>query len=144
MKKWLVFIVIILFSAGFGEARYHQIPKGPGRQKNRPNRQEKKAPAGKPVEKEDPFKAVIVMEARTGKILEAENEHLKRAPASVVKLMLAAMVLEKLTRGELKLTDKMHGHRRSLPDGRQPGLSGSRRDLHPGGDDEGRPDRLRQ
>ena len=47
------------------------------------------------------------MEAQTGKILEAENEHLKRAPASVVKLMLAAVVLEKLTRGELKLTDKI-------------------------------------
>ena len=45
--------------------------------------------------KEEPYKAYVVMDARNGKILEGENIHLKRAPASVVKLMVAYLVLEK-------------------------------------------------
>jgi D-alanyl-D-alanine carboxypeptidase (penicillin-binding protein 5/6) len=98
MKKWLVILLIILFGAGLVEAR-------PVKKTSQSS--PKTAPSKKPLEKGDPYKAVIVMEARTGKVLEAENEHLKRAPASVVKLILAAVVLEKLAKGELKLTDKM-------------------------------------
>ena len=46
-----------------------------------------------------------MVEARSGKVLEGENIDLKRAPASVVKLMLACLAMEKLAKGEVKLTD---------------------------------------
>ncbi len=94
------------FSAGLAEAKPVKPQKFKAVKKiAQPSK--KTASSKKPVVKEDPYKAVIVMEARTGKVLETENEHLKRAPASVVKLMLAAVVLEKLSKGELKLSDKI-------------------------------------
>ncbi|MGD0238080.1 MAG: D-alanyl-D-alanine carboxypeptidase family protein [Syntrophorhabdales bacterium] len=53
------------------------------------------------------YKAYLVMEANSGKVLEEENAHEKRAPASMVKLMVADIVMEKVTRGEIHLTDKI-------------------------------------
>ena len=55
----------------------------------------------------DRYKAYLVMEANSGKVLEEENGHEKRGPASMVKLMVAVIVMEKLTRGEIHLTDKI-------------------------------------
>ncbi len=54
---------------------------------------------------QEPCKAFIVMEAATGKILEEQNMHEKRPPASMTKLMVAYIVLEKVAKGEIKLTD---------------------------------------
>jgi len=54
---------------------------------------------------QEPCKAFAVMEATSGKILEELNMHEKRPPASMTKLMVAYIVLEKLAKGELKLTD---------------------------------------
>ena len=97
MKKWLVVALIVLFSAGLAQARTAAPKK---------TRSPKKAPQTKIVPpQEAPYKAFIVMEARSGKVLDGENIHLKRAPASVVKLMVACIVMEKLARGEVKLTD---------------------------------------
>jgi serine-type D-Ala-D-Ala carboxypeptidase (penicillin-binding protein 5/6) len=97
MKKWLVVVLIVLFSAGLAQARTAAPKK---------TRSPKKAPQTKIVPpQEAPYKAFIVMEARSGKVLDGENVHLKRAPASVVKLMVACIVMEKLARGEVKLTD---------------------------------------
>ncbi|MCX8021153.1 MAG: D-alanyl-D-alanine carboxypeptidase [Syntrophorhabdaceae bacterium] len=59
------------------------------------------------AEKEEPYKAFIVVEASSGKVLEGENIHEKRAPASVTKLMVAYIVMEKLTKGELQLDTKI-------------------------------------
>ncbi len=59
----------------------------------------------------DRYKAYLVMEANSGKVLEEENAHEKRAPASMVKLMVADIVMEKLTRGEIHLTDKITASR---------------------------------
>jgi D-alanyl-D-alanine carboxypeptidase (penicillin-binding protein 5/6) len=56
---------------------------------------------------EEPFKAYIVMEATSGKVLEEQNSHERRAPASMAKLMTACIVLEKVAGGELHLTDKV-------------------------------------
>ncbi len=72
----------------------------------------KKAPAarpqkGKSTEPVEKYKAYLVMEANSAKILEEENAHEKRAPASMVKLMVAEIVMEKLARGEIHLTDKI-------------------------------------
>jgi serine-type D-Ala-D-Ala carboxypeptidase (penicillin-binding protein 5/6) len=57
------------------------------------------------------YEAYLVMEANSGKVLEEENGHEKRAPASMVKLMVADIVMEKLTRGEIHLTDKITASR---------------------------------
>jgi len=57
--------------------------------------------------KEEPCKSYIVMEAITGKVIEGDNIHLKRPPASVVKLMVALVVMEKVAKGEVKLTDQV-------------------------------------
>ena len=38
------------------------------------------------------------MEATTGKVLEEQNMHEKRAPASMTKLMVAYIVMDKITR----------------------------------------------
>ncbi len=56
---------------------------------------------------EEPAKAYVVMEAWTGKVLEEQNMHEKRAPASMAKLMTACIVLDKIAKGEVHLTDKV-------------------------------------
>ena len=100
MKRWIIVIgltLLLLTNAAYGKS----TPK-------------KNALAGKgarqvkvQAEKADPYKAYIVVEASSGKVLEGENTNAKRPPASVTKLMLASVVMEKLTKGELKLTDKI-------------------------------------
>jgi len=52
-------------------------------------------------------KSYIVMEATTGKVLEEQNMHEKRAPASMTKLMVAYIVLDRIAKGENHLTDKV-------------------------------------
>ena len=52
-------------------------------------------------------KAFLVMEATTGKVLEEQNMHEKRAPASMTKLMVAYIVVDRIAKGELHLTDKV-------------------------------------
>jgi D-alanyl-D-alanine carboxypeptidase (penicillin-binding protein 5/6) len=59
-------------------------------------------------EKQDPYKAFIVVEAVTGRVLEGENIHLRLPPASVAKLMLALLVVEKLETGQIKLEDRVN------------------------------------
>ncbi len=60
-----------------------------------------------PPEKVEPYKAFIVVEAETGIVIEGENVHLKCQPASITKLMLASVVLDKLKSGQIKLDDKV-------------------------------------
>ena len=103
MKKCLVVVFIILFCTGlvYGRQVSHKKLRAP--KKTTAHTKAAKAI----IVKEEPFKAYLVMEARSGKVLEGENIHLKRAPASVVKLMVAYVVLEKLSKGEVKLTDSI-------------------------------------
>jgi len=65
--------------------------------------------AGARAEKvaEEPCKAYVVMEAWTGKVQEEQNMHEKRPPASMAKLMTACIVLDKIAKGEVHLTDKV-------------------------------------
>ncbi|MBI5589355.1 MAG: D-alanyl-D-alanine carboxypeptidase [Deltaproteobacteria bacterium] len=62
-----------------------------------------KPPPAPPV----PYKAFIVVEAQTGKMLEGENIHQPLPPASITKLMLAAIVMERLESGQIKLDDRV-------------------------------------
>ena len=66
----------------------------------------KAEPKSKP-ETQERYAAYIVMEGNSGKILEEQNSREKRGPASMVKLMLAYIVMEKVSRGEIRLTDKI-------------------------------------
>ncbi|MGE5549111.1 MAG: D-alanyl-D-alanine carboxypeptidase family protein [Bacteroidota bacterium] len=49
--------------------------------------------------------AAILMEAGSGRILLAKNEHAAMPPASVTKLMLMLLVMEAVDSGRVKLTD---------------------------------------
>lgn len=102
MKRWILLVLIAFFSVAIVEAR--PVQRVSGAQKPVPaTTGQAKAPAVKT----EPYKAFIVVEAVTGRMLEGENIHAKRAPASVVKLMVALIVAEKLTKGEVKLTDRI-------------------------------------
>ena len=58
-----------------------------------------------------PCEAYVVMEATTGKVLQEQNMHVKRAPASMTKLMVAYIVMDRLSKGSLHLTDKVRTSR---------------------------------
>jgi D-alanyl-D-alanine carboxypeptidase (penicillin-binding protein 5/6) len=53
------------------------------------------------------YEAYAVAEAAGGKVLEGENLHLRWPQASLTKLMLAAVVAEKIGLGELNLDDRI-------------------------------------
>jgi serine-type D-Ala-D-Ala carboxypeptidase (penicillin-binding protein 5/6) len=98
MKKWCLVVLILFVTTTLAYGR------PVGHKKTRPVKKVETRTKVKAVA-EDPYKAFLVMDARNGKILEEENIHLKRAPASVVKLMVAYIVLDKLARNEIKLSD---------------------------------------
>jgi D-alanyl-D-alanine carboxypeptidase (penicillin-binding protein 5/6) len=52
-----------------------------------------------------PIESILLMEAETGAILFEKDVHKQRAPASMVKMMLMLIVMEKLQAGELHLSD---------------------------------------
>jgi D-alanyl-D-alanine carboxypeptidase (penicillin-binding protein 5/6) len=52
-----------------------------------------------------PIESVLLMEGATGAILFEKDIHKQRAPASMVKMMLMLIVMEKLRAGELQLSD---------------------------------------
>ncbi len=106
MKKWFAIGLIILFWGGLAQGR------PTSHKKIRPSKGAASQTKAAAV-KEEPYKAYLVMDARSGRVLEGENIHLKRAPASVVKLMVAYIVLEKLAKNEVKLTDPVPVSRES-------------------------------
>jgi serine-type D-Ala-D-Ala carboxypeptidase (penicillin-binding protein 5/6) len=97
MKRYVIVVLVLLFWAHLADAR------AVAQKRARPEK--KAAPQSKVLEKETPCKAYIVVEASTGMVTEGDNVHEKRAPASITKLMVAYIVLEKLSKGEVKLTD---------------------------------------
>ena len=52
-----------------------------------------------------PIESVLLMEGTTGAILFEKDIHKQRAPASMVKMMLMLIVMEKLRAGEVHLSD---------------------------------------
>jgi len=51
------------------------------------------------------YKAALLMDARTGEVLFAENEHKPLPPASMVKMMTELLVLENIAIGEISSDD---------------------------------------
>jgi serine-type D-Ala-D-Ala carboxypeptidase (penicillin-binding protein 5/6) len=110
MKKWLIIGLVIILTATLAYGR------SAGQKKARPTKKAETTAKTKTATKavpQEPYKAYLVMDARNGQVLEGENVHLKRPPASVVKLMVAYIVLEKLARNEVKLTDPITVSRES-------------------------------
>ncbi len=99
MKRIFIIALVLVFWATITEAR--------------PADRKKAAAGGKPAasrqakEPQEPYKAYIIVEADTGKIIEGENIDVKRPPASITKLMVACIVMEKLATGAVKLTDQI-------------------------------------
>lgn len=52
-------------------------------------------------------KSALLMEASTGKIVYEKNANEKFAPASVTKIMTMLLAMEKVDKGEMKLTDQI-------------------------------------
>ncbi len=95
MKKLLIFFLVVSFSI-FTAFAAQAAPAG----KKTVRAQQKK-------EAQPPFKAFIVVEAHGGRMIDGANINERRAPASITKLMVAYVVLEKLATGGVKLTDKV-------------------------------------
>ena len=70
-----------------------------------PRQISKSSTAASTASKTDNYQAYLVLNATSGKILEEKNSSLKWPPASLTKLMLACIVMEKIYQAELKLSD---------------------------------------
>jgi D-alanyl-D-alanine carboxypeptidase (penicillin-binding protein 5/6) len=113
MRNWFAALLVVSFlacPAWAKEAPRKKNAKTPPSKSVQPVKPPAKPQSAKqtpPPEKVEPYKAFIVVEAETGIVIEAENEHLKCQPASITKLMLASVVLDKLKSGQITLDDKV-------------------------------------
>jgi D-alanyl-D-alanine carboxypeptidase (penicillin-binding protein 5/6) len=105
MKRWIFVLVLLLFAVTPAHGRTTQ------HKKVRTRTPAPQPQANQTQEQEDPDQAYLVMEASTGKILEGANTHLRWPPASITKLMVALLVMEKLSAHEIKLTDTITASR---------------------------------
>jgi len=108
MRRWILLLVLLLFAVTPAHGR--TAPQKKARtQTPAPQAQAKEA-----GDQGEPYKGYIVMEASTGKILEGANTHLRWPPASITKLMLSLLVMEKLSANEIKLTDTITASRDAM------------------------------
>jgi len=90
MKKSLLVLFLILFAATSADGR------------TKPRKQVAEAKVEEPV-----CQGYIVVEAKTGKVLEGRQERLKWPPASITKLMPALLVMERISTAQVRLDDKV-------------------------------------
>jgi serine-type D-Ala-D-Ala carboxypeptidase (penicillin-binding protein 5/6) len=113
MRNWFVALLVVSFLACPAWAKEAPLKKVAKASPSKPVLTAKppaKPQAAKqtpPPEKIEPYKAFIVVEAQTGMVIEGDNVHQKCRPASITKLMLASLVMEKLKSGQIKLDDKV-------------------------------------
>lgn len=100
MKRWILVCLLLALCANIAFAKQPTHKAVRGQKKARV--QDKRAEP-----KEDPYKAWLVVEASTGKVLEGENIHLRWPPASITKLMLSLIVLDRLDKGGVRLQDRI-------------------------------------
>lgn len=74
----------------------------------------------------EPYKAAVVMDATTGEILTSHDPHRRLIPASLTKMMLVLIVMEKLRAGRLKLSEPVVATEWTT------GVGGTQVDLKPG------------
>jgi serine-type D-Ala-D-Ala carboxypeptidase (penicillin-binding protein 5/6) len=115
MRNWFVVLLVASFlscPAWAKEAPLKKVAKtSPSNKTVLPVKTPAKPQSAKQTlpapEKVPPYKAFIVEEAETGMVIEGDNVHQKCWPASITKLMLASVVLDKLKNGQIKLDDKV-------------------------------------
>lgn len=112
MKAWLTSLLVLILLVNAGGVGDSVAKAQPANASSRPNGAEratlsKKGDSKSPpqAEKAAPYQAFLVVEADTGQMVEGENIHQKCPPASIVKLMLAALVMDRLDSGQVKLED---------------------------------------
>lgn len=74
----------------------------------------------------EPFKAAVVMDASSGQVVYAHDPHKKLVPASLTKMMLVLVVMEKVRAGKLRLSEPVRASERTT------GVGGTQIDLKPG------------
>ena len=62
-------------------------------------------PGGKTGSQAEKYRSALLIEAETGKVLFEKDPHLPLPPASMVKMMTALIVMEKVRDGAIKLSD---------------------------------------
>lgn len=118
MKKWFVAFLAVCFIACPAWAKTstaQKVAKTPPAKTTASKAKTPPKPAAKaqnvkqslPPENQKPYRAFVVAEAQTGMVVDGENIHEKCRPASITKLMLAALVMDKLNSGQIKLDDKV-------------------------------------
>lgn len=100
MKKLFIFTLAMMFLVMSALAGHTAPAKNANGSKKNPAAPRKKEP-------EAPYKAFLVVEAAGGRVIDGANAREKRPPASITKLMVASVVMERLATGSLKLTDKI-------------------------------------
>ena len=63
-------------------------------------------PGVKPSVQAEKYTSALLIEAETGKVLFEKDPHLSLPPASMVKMMTALIVMEKVRDGAIKLSDR--------------------------------------
>ena len=99
MKKYLIIFFLIFFWICPVYGKHNVLAK----KKIIP----KKTVSTQTVKNKEPFQSIVVVEATGGKVLEQYNPRLRWPPASVTKLMLTSIVMERLQKGSVKLTDRI-------------------------------------
>jgi D-alanyl-D-alanine carboxypeptidase (penicillin-binding protein 5/6) len=102
MKRWVIAVVLVFFTChgAFGG-------QAPPQKKAAPKSKPRPVAAAPSLEPKPLFEAYVVADAVDGKVLEGQNLHLRWPQASLTKLMLAAVVVERIERGELRLSDSI-------------------------------------
>jgi len=100
MKRWMVAFVLVLFACHGAFGGQTSLQKKPV-----PKRRARPVAAVVNPEPKPAFEAFAVADAVDGSVLEGQNMHLRWRQASLTKLMLAAVVVDKIERGELRLSD---------------------------------------
>ena len=108
MKKWIFILVLLFFAVSPANGRTA------AKKKARPQAPASQTQTKEARDQEKPYEAYVVMEASTGKVLEGANTHLRWPPASITKLMLSLLVMEKLSANEIKLTDTITASRDAM------------------------------
>jgi D-alanyl-D-alanine carboxypeptidase (penicillin-binding protein 5/6) len=100
MKRWIAAFVLVLFASQGAFGGQASPPK-----KRTPKPRPRPVAAVPATESKPAFEAFAVANAADGSVLEGLNMHLRWPQASLTKLMLAAVVVDKIERGELGLDD---------------------------------------
>ncbi len=74
----------------------------------------------------EPFKAAVVMDAHSGKVVYSHEPHKRLVPASLTKMMLVLVVMENVRAGKLRLSEPVTASEKST------GVGGTQIDLKPG------------